>query len=92
MSIDSRERLTRLEIQTLPEFLIELYEYDPLDQSRDVFHEIGIHRYCDAVVISLVPFDVLRDISQPESNSTCMPGIADIEQTLSYLERICALG
>ena len=31
--------------QTLPKFLITLYEYNPQDESRDIFHEIGIHRY-----------------------------------------------
>ena len=38
------ENFSQLEVQSLPEFLVQLYEYDPLDVSRDVFHEIGIHR------------------------------------------------
>ena len=31
--------------QTLPQFLNTLYEYDQQDETRDVFHEIGIHKY-----------------------------------------------
>ena len=31
--------------KTLPLYLAGLYEYDPLDLSKDVFHEIGIHGY-----------------------------------------------
>lgn len=31
--------------QTLPQFLVSLYEYDPADETKDVFHEISIHRY-----------------------------------------------
>lgn len=44
VSVDVNENLSRLEVQSLPDFLVQLYEYDPLDDSRDVFHEIGIHR------------------------------------------------
>jgi len=33
----------QLQPQTLPQFLITLYEYDPADETRDVFHEISIH-------------------------------------------------
>ncbi len=31
--------------KTLPVYLAELYEYDLQDESKDVFHEIGIHGY-----------------------------------------------
>lgn len=31
--------------QTLPQFLSKLYEYDEQDEIKDVFHEIGIHKY-----------------------------------------------
>ena len=41
----------QLQPQTLPQFLISLYEYDPTDESRDVFHEISIHR-CSSVHVS----------------------------------------
>ena len=44
VSVDVNENLSRLEVQSLPDFLVQLYEYDPLDDSREVFHEIGIHR------------------------------------------------
>ena len=27
----------------LPDYLSGLYEYDPQDETKDVFHEIGIH-------------------------------------------------
>ena len=35
----------QLQPQTLPQFLVSLYEYDPADETKDVFHEICIHRY-----------------------------------------------
>ena len=35
----------QLQPQTLPQFLVSLYEYDPADETKDVFHEISIHRY-----------------------------------------------
>ena len=38
--------------KTLPLYLAELYQYDPQDESKDVFHEIGIHGYvCSCVCI-----------------------------------------
>ena len=56
LSVNVSENLSRFEGQSLPEFLVQLYEYDPLDDSRDVFHEIGIHRqvywyWCDTCIM-----------------------------------------
>ena len=42
-AVDFDVKSSELLQKTLPVYLAELYEYDPQDESKDVFHEIGIH-------------------------------------------------
>ncbi len=41
--VDYDVKSSKLLKTLLPAYLAGLYEYDPLDESKDVFHEIGIH-------------------------------------------------
>lgn len=42
-AVDFDVKSSELLQKTLSVYLAELYEYDPQDESKDVFHEIGIH-------------------------------------------------
>lgn len=44
-ALDFDVKSSQLLQKTLPVYLAGLYEYDPQDESKDVFHEIGIHGY-----------------------------------------------
>lgn len=45
--------------QNLAQFLMQLYCYNAQDDSKDIFHEIGIHRY----VIQMLLADVRKEFS-----------------------------
>ena len=41
--VDFDVKSSKLLRMSLPAYLTGLYEYDPQDETKDVFHEIGIH-------------------------------------------------
>ena len=42
-AVDFDVKSSELLLKSLPLYLAELYEYGPQDESKDVFHEIGIY-------------------------------------------------
>ena len=90
LSVDAHERLSVLQTKTLPEFLVELYEYDPLDDSRDVFHEIGIHRYSICLpVLDLMLLVFLHVPSLSQAQHVCLESLTlnKLFQTLHLFVR-----
>lgn len=52
-------KIAEFKSQSLAQFLMQLYCYNVQDDSKDIFHEIGIHRY----VIQMLLANVRKEFS-----------------------------